>query len=115
MLFLHFCPVFSGHPRASGYCSQGERLHSGRDPKFSKGGTGKAEANASIVAPERVVFNIKGNDYRLVVAINHRHQIVFIKWIGTHGDYGKMRAEIGWICRWRRLRSRSRSSGSSAG
>jgi mRNA-degrading endonuclease HigB of HigAB toxin-antitoxin module len=79
--------------------------------QFSKGGTGKAEANASIVGPERVVFNIKGNDYRLVVAINHRHQIVFIKWIGTHGDYGKVRAEIGWICRWRRLRSRSRSSG----
>jgi len=29
-----------------------------------------------------VVFNIKGNDYRLVVAINYRHQIAFIKWIG---------------------------------
>jgi len=29
-----------------------------------------------------VVFNVKGNDYRLVVAINYRHQIVFIKWIG---------------------------------
>jgi HigB_toxin, RelE-like toxic component of a toxin-antitoxin system len=39
----------------------------------------KAYANASIVGPERVVFNIRGNDYRLVVAINHRHQIVFIK------------------------------------
>jgi mRNA interferase HigB len=37
-----------------------------------------------------VVFNIKGNDYRLVVAINYRHQIVFIKWIGTHGDYDKI-------------------------
>jgi mRNA interferase HigB len=44
----------------------------------------KAYANASIVAPDRVVFDIKGNDYRQVVAINHRHQIVFIKWIGTH-------------------------------
>jgi len=36
----------------------------------------KAYANASIVGPDRVVFNIKGNDYRLVVAIDYRHQIV---------------------------------------
>jgi mRNA interferase HigB len=47
----------------------------------------KAYANASIVGPDRVVFNIKGNDYRLVVAINYLHQIVFIKWLGTHADY----------------------------
>jgi mRNA interferase HigB len=50
----------------------------------------KAYANASIVGPDRVVFNIKRNDYRLVVAINYRHQIVFIKWIGTHGEYNKI-------------------------
>jgi mRNA interferase HigB len=42
------------------------------------------------VGPGRVVFNIKGNDYRLVVAIHYRHQIVFIKWIGTHEDYDKI-------------------------
>jgi mRNA interferase HigB len=46
----------------------------------------KAYAKASIVGPDRVVFNIKGNNYRLVAAINYRHQIVFIKWIGTHAD-----------------------------
>ena len=50
----------------------------------------KAYANASIVGPDRVVFNIKGNDYRLVVAINYRHQIVFIKWPGTHAEYDKI-------------------------
>jgi mRNA interferase HigB len=50
----------------------------------------KAYANASIVGPDRVVFNIKGNDYRLVVAINYRLQIVFIKWIGSHADYDKI-------------------------
>jgi mRNA interferase HigB len=50
----------------------------------------KAYANGSIVGPDRVVFNIKGNDYRLVVAINYRHQIVFIKWIGTREDYDKI-------------------------
>lgn len=47
---------------------------------------------ASIVGNNRVVFNIKGNDYRLVTAINYRRQIVFIKWIGTHRDYDKIDA-----------------------
>jgi len=46
--------------------------------------------NASIVGPDRVVFNIKGNDYRLVEAIHYRLQIVFIKWIGTHAEYDKI-------------------------
>ena len=40
----------------------------------------KAYASASIVSSDRVVFNIKGNDYRLVAAIDYRRQIVFIKW-----------------------------------
>jgi mRNA interferase HigB len=50
----------------------------------------KAHTNASIVGPDRVVFNIKGNDYRLVVAINYRRQIAFIKWLGTHANYDKI-------------------------
>ena len=50
----------------------------------------KAHANASIVGSDRVVFNIKGNDYALVVAINYQFQIVFIKWLGTHKDYDKI-------------------------
>jgi mRNA interferase HigB len=49
-----------------------------------------AYANASIVGSDRVVFNIKGNSYRLVAAINYPHQIVFIKWIGSHADYDKI-------------------------
>jgi mRNA interferase HigB len=47
----------------------------------------KAYASASIVGPDRMVFNIKGNDYRLVVAVNYRLQIVFIKWFGSHAEY----------------------------
>jgi mRNA interferase HigB len=47
---------------------------------------------ASIVGSNRVVFNIKGNDYRLVTGINYRRQVVFIKWIGTHRDYDKIDA-----------------------
>ncbi|HZC45612.1 MAG TPA: type II toxin-antitoxin system HigB family toxin [Candidatus Acidoferrum sp.] len=45
---------------------------------------------ASIVGNNRVVFNIKGNDYRLITAINYRRRVVFIKWIGAHRDYDKI-------------------------
>ncbi len=44
-------------------------------------------ANASIVGSDRVVFNIKGNAYRLVAAVDYRRAIVFIKWLGTHKEY----------------------------
>ncbi len=47
-------------------------------------------ATASIVAADRVVFNIKGNDYRLVVAVDYEKSIVWIKWIGTHKDYDEI-------------------------
>lgn len=43
--------------------------------------------NASIVANSRVVFNIKGNDYRLVAKIDYQHQLVFVIWVGTHKEY----------------------------
>ncbi len=46
--------------------------------------------NASIINAERVVFNIKGNDYRLVVAIDYEKAAVWIKWLGTHRDYDKI-------------------------
>lgn len=44
-------------------------------------------AHASIVAADRVVFNIKGNAYRLLVAVNYQRGIVFIKWLGTYKEY----------------------------
>jgi mRNA interferase HigB len=47
-------------------------------------------ANASIVSGDRVVFNIKGNAYRLVVAADYRRQIVFLKWLGTHVQYDRI-------------------------
>ena len=47
-------------------------------------------ATASIVTAERVVFNIKGNAYRLVVAVDFQKAIVWIKWIGTHRDYDRI-------------------------
>jgi len=47
-------------------------------------------ASASIVAADRIVFNIKGNDYRLVVSVDFEKGIVWIKWIGTHKDYDRI-------------------------
>ena len=50
----------------------------------------RSYATASIVTGERVVFNVKGNAYRLVVAIDFEKGIVWIKWIGTHKDYDRI-------------------------
>ena len=50
----------------------------------------KLYATASIVSADRVVFNIKGNSYRLVVAIDYEKGIVWIKWLGTHKDYDQI-------------------------
>jgi mRNA interferase HigB len=44
-------------------------------------------ATASIITASRVVFNIKGNDHRLIVEINYAKGIVWIIWIGTHKAY----------------------------
>lgn len=49
-------------------------------------------ASASFVGNNRVVFNIKGNDYRLIVAVAYRYQAVYIKFIGTHAEYNKIDA-----------------------
>lgn len=46
--------------------------------------------NASFVKNNRVVFNIKGNSYRLVAAINYQYGIVYIRFIGTHQTYNKI-------------------------
>lgn len=45
---------------------------------------------SSIISEKRVVFNINGNAYRLVVDIEYRLKIVFIVWFGTHFQYRKM-------------------------
>ena len=45
---------------------------------------------ASVVSVDRVVFNVKGNDYRLVAAVDFEKGIVWIKWIGTHSEYDKI-------------------------
>ncbi len=49
-------------------------------------------ANASIIANNRVIFNIKGNHYRLVVAIDYKYSIVYIRFVGTHTEYDQIDA-----------------------
>jgi len=49
--------------------------------------------NASILGSKRVVFNIKGNDYRLIVDIEYKLKLVFVVWLGTHTEYDKIDAK----------------------
>ncbi|MBS1638630.1 MAG: type II toxin-antitoxin system HigB family toxin [Bacteroidetes bacterium] len=48
---------------------------------------------ASIIGDNRIVFNIKGNTYRLIVKINFDYQMVWIRFIGTHAEYDKINAK----------------------
>lgn len=49
--------------------------------------------NASILKNRRVVFNIKGNDYRLIIAVVYRFGAIYIKFIGSHEEYDAIDAE----------------------
>ena len=53
----------------------------------------KEYPDASIIANNRVIFNIKGNQYRLIVKINYSYGLVWIRFIGTHAEYDKVNAK----------------------
>lgn len=46
---------------------------------------------ADSVGNQHYVFNIKGNDFRLIVVVQFKHQHIFIRWIGTHSEYDKIK------------------------
>ena len=48
--------------------------------------------NASLIANSRVIFYIKGNEFRLIVSVNFKQQAAYIIWFGTHGQYDKIDA-----------------------
>lgn len=48
------------------------------------------QRSASIVSSERVVFNIKGNEYRLVAAVDYNHSVILVLWVGTHREYDQI-------------------------
>lgn len=50
----------------------------------------KMYGNASLVADDRVVFNIMGNKYRLVVRMLFDYKAIQVKWFGTHAEYDKI-------------------------
>jgi mRNA interferase HigB len=52
----------------------------------------KEYPSASILKGNRIVFNIKGNKYRLIVKFNFEYQICWIRFIGTHAEYDKINA-----------------------
>lgn len=52
----------------------------------------KEYPSASILEDNRMVFNIKGNNYRLIVKINYTYGIVWIRFVGTHAEYDKVDA-----------------------
>lgn len=49
-------------------------------------------ASASFMAGNRVVFNIKGNDYRLVVAVHYDRGMMYVRFVGTHREYDRIDA-----------------------
>lgn len=49
--------------------------------------------SASIIKGNRVVFNIKGNDYRIIVEINYQYRVVYVRFVGTHAEYDKVNVE----------------------
>jgi mRNA interferase HigB len=53
----------------------------------------KQYSSASVLKARRVVFNIKGNNYRIVVAIAYKLKIVYVKFVGTHAEYDAIDAE----------------------
>lgn len=53
----------------------------------------KEYPSASILKSNRAVFNIKGNNYRLITKINYDYKILWIRFIGTHEEYDKINAE----------------------
>jgi mRNA interferase HigB len=88
----------------SAYCKRSRYTHAKepirawiyeiRSSKWENANELKAKyGNASIISSKRVVFNIKGNDYRLIVDIEYKLKIVFVIWFGTHAEYDRINAK----------------------
>jgi mRNA interferase HigB len=82
---LHYCATF---PDAD--IALRELYHELLNASFSNFNELKAQyASASLVGDDRVVFNIMGNRYRLVVRVVFAYKTIQIKWFGTHAEYDK--------------------------
>lgn len=47
--------------------------------------------SADFIKPDRIIFNIKGNNFRLVAAVDFERQAIFVNWFGRHKDYDKIK------------------------
>lgn len=77
---------WKGHPKAKGPL---ESWHQevARADWFSPSAVKAHFRSASVLQGNRVVFNVAGNQYRLVVKINYPYRVVYIRFIGTHAEY----------------------------
>lgn len=65
-----------------------------REAKWSNSNELKAQyGGASLLGGERVIFNISGNEYRLIVDCVYKKKIVYITWFGTHSEYDEIDAK----------------------
>ena len=53
-----------------------------------------AQSNVSVLNNNRFVFNIRGNNYRLVAKVNFKRSIVYVRFVGTHEDYDEIDANV---------------------
>lgn len=75
-----------GFSRATGRVAIGSR---GSELEWPARDQRRRYPSASFLAENRVIFNIKGNTYRMVVKAKYQNGIVLIEWIGTHAEYDK--------------------------
>jgi len=80
--------IRSARSRYDAWLAIAARSHWG-NPEEAKA----SHPRASILRSSRVVFNIKGNDYRLVTAVQYRAGVVAIRFFGTHAEYDRINAE----------------------
>lgn len=81
------------HPDAEQYLKTWYETVKNADWK-SPGDVKLTYANASILKNSRIVFNIKGNSYRLIAKFNFEKQWVIVRFIGTHQEYDKIDADL---------------------
>ena len=96
---LHFVDTLRGHKDQSAVKAALDAwFHEVRKAHWTNSADVRQKyTTASIVSADRIVFNIKGNDYRLVVAVDFDISVVWIKWIGTHEDYDRINVmEVGY-------------------
>jgi mRNA interferase HigB len=84
-------PFWEKHPNAAAPLQSWYAIAS--DAQWASPADVKADyRNASFLAGNRIVFNIKGNEYRLIVAAHYNRGLLYVRFVGTHAQYDKVDA-----------------------